>query len=104
MAAPLYNRDNDVYLKESAAVGFLERVRIQHVTQTPSGGWAYGIIQEPGQPNAIPTVNDQMQHIQRRQVYYGESELITYCAALTLAKAYFERQLAKIETMLAVCT
>lgn len=101
--APLYNVNDPVYLKESAAVGYLERLKVQAIMMDPSGQWAYGFRQE-STPEAVPTVSDRINHQFRRQVYYGEGELVDYCAALALAKAYYEAQLVKIVAMQASCT
>ena len=100
---PKYTIRADAYLRTSASIGYLEKVRVASVVQVNQGSWAYGIAHAAASPGAVPTISDRINYAQSTQVYYSESELVTYCEALGLAKVYLEYQLAKVEIMLGNC-
>ena len=104
-AAPLYSLGQSVYLKESAAVGFLETYKVGRILLNPqNNAWCYGFEITSRPPTAIPTVTDQVNlNYSGRHLYFDESELVTYCTALQLAQTYMQAQAnnlaAKISAM-----
>lgn len=100
---PKYAVKDDVYFRTSAAIGYLEKIRVASVAQVTPGEWVYGVARVTAQPNALPTITDNINYVQNTQVFYRESELITYCEALPLARAYHASALAKIDMMMTNC-
>jgi hypothetical protein len=83
MSSPVYEPTDVVYLRESAAMGFLEPQRIvgAHLGQD---GWLYTIsthLNVAG--NGV--YMDRRSLVNAQTLYYSESELVTYCDALELA-------------------
>lgn len=91
MSAPLYDVGDVVYLKESAALGLVEAVRIGTVTKNNSG-WAYGIVTSSAQMSG-----DRRSVVHGGVIYYGEDEFVTLCEALNLAEANVRLKLEKIQ-------
>lgn len=100
MAAAKYQTGDIVYIRESAAKGFLESRKIQVVLQY-NGEWAYGFNINERTPAAIPTIGDQINHQFKSQLYVSENELITYCEALSLNREFAARLLASIDAKIA---
>lgn len=103
MSSPTYEVGNEVYIRQSAAIGFLEKMRVHSIVSDPNGGWAYGFLSLPSVGNSIPSLTDQINYQVDRLIFLNDNELVSYCTALNMAKAYFETQLAKITTMLDAC-
>lgn len=96
MATPKYNINDIIYLRESAALGFLEAVRISGVYKKGEE-WLYtiyaGVI---GAANAN-YYGDRRTLVNGSILHFTESELISEYDALLLTKANLQRQLDKIE-------
>lgn len=103
MNSPTYGVNDVVYLKESAARGFLEAVRISFVTLGQSG-WIYTVNFNASRPVNAPTYGDRIVFNQGAAVYYTENEFVNHCEALTLALNYHQAAVAKITVQLeALC-
>ena len=96
MTSPKYDVGDTAYLRESAAIGFLEVVQISGVTQYNSA-WVYSIKATPGQPRAQSLYGDRTSIINGSTLYFTESELIDQCAALALADARAQSVLDSIK-------
>lgn len=85
MNNPKYTFGSVVYLKESAALGFLEAVTISGVHAT-SNSWLYTInasLSPPSPGNYL----DRRSMVNTQQLYYSEDEFVTKCDAYVLAEA-----------------
>jgi hypothetical protein len=97
MSSPLYAPRDVVYIKESAALGFLEPQRIvgAHLGQD---GWLYTITTNLNVAGA-GVYMDRRSMVNGQILYYSESELVTYCEAMDLAvtkaRSVYEALLAK---------
>jgi hypothetical protein len=87
---PTHKIGDVVYLKESAALGFLETVLIKRISSTVDGTWNYG-IDVAVRPSQGGTYGDMIGGTTMRQVVYSEAELITKCEALQLCLNYATR-------------
>lgn len=95
-SAPLYDIDDVVYLKESAALGFLEAVKINGVTLSRQG-WIYTIEAKAAYPQAPTTFGDRITAVQAMTLYFGEDEFVTPCDAMALVEANLQEQLVRIQ-------
>ena len=95
--APTYSINDVVYLRSSAARGFIEAVRISGITQNAtSGGWLYQIRIE-SKPPIGQTVGDYVDLKKELDFYLTEDELINFCAAAALVEQQLTRRLARIQ-------
>lgn len=93
---PLYDRGDIVYLRESAALGFLEAVQISGVMRGPNG-WLYAIVAKAGQPMAPSHFGDRITAVQGMILYFSEDEFVTVCDAQLLVEANLQTQLSRIQ-------
>lgn len=101
MAAPLYSHGQQVYVRESANLGFLEGYYIDTVLNQ-GGGWVYTILPTVPTPVQLgPVFGERIAKNRTAEMYFNEDELATYCDALLLAQAALQRRLAAIEIELA---
>lgn len=102
MSNPKYDINDVVYFRTSAARGFIEPVRITIVTKINSG-WIYGINIKQSQPTAPSVYGDQIVFggYNQNQVFYSESEFVSYCEALYMSENYLATQLANIQSLIA---
>lgn len=101
MAAPIFSVNDQVYLKESAARGFLEGLVITGIVST-NAGWRYTYA-HPGQsprPEG-PLFGDRIVFKPTPVIYVAEDELVVLCDALDLARSYHTDRLAEINAMIA---
>jgi hypothetical protein len=104
MNNPTYTINDVVYLKESAARGFLEAVRISSINLGQSG-WIYTVNFNASRPINSPTYGDRIVFNQGAAVYYTESEFVNHCQALSLALAYHQAAVNKLSAQLeALCS
>lgn len=94
---PAYDIGDVLYLRESAALGHLEAVRIASIAKN-NGEWIYTVNVSAGRPAAMSHFGDRIQGIQGATLYYTENELIVLCDALALAEANAYRQLQLIQS------
>ena len=94
--APLFNIGDIVYLRESAALGYLEAVRISGITKTRVG-WIYTVSARTPGPIAVAHHGDRINSVAGSVLYFTESEFVLVCDALDLAEANVKRQLDKIQ-------
>lgn len=93
---PLYKNNDVVYLKESAALGFLEAVRISSVYRTNSE-WLYTVY--AGRMGAVAPSHfgDRISLTGANILSFTEDEFVNECEALTLSQANLQRQLDSIK-------
>jgi len=96
MNAPKYDIGAVVYLKESAAMGFLEAVVISGITHNGSK-WMYTIRAGRAQPTGVAYYGDRITAVHAKTLYFTEDEFVTHCDALTLAEANAQRALERIQ-------
>jgi len=92
---PRYKVNDVVYLRESAAIGFLEAVIISGVTWG-SNQWLYSVRAGISQRNATH-YGDKVSFVNGAQLLFTEEEFIPLCTALDLIEANLQRQLADIQ-------
>lgn len=86
MANPLYALGDTVYLKESAALGSLEAVRIGGMMKG-STGWLYSIQTASPSPLGSTFYGDKRSLTNGALLYFSESEFVSQCAALEIVEA-----------------
>lgn len=102
--APTYQEGDQVYLRESAALGFLEAVTISGIRRI-NGKWAYAIRAGMARPYAATTYGDRTSLVNGATLFFTESELISVCDALDLAIANAERVLERLQAQRnSICT
>jgi hypothetical protein len=85
--SPKYAIGDVVYLRESAALGFLEAVKVNGIhLGRDSDGWLYTVNASLSPPSAGAYM-DRRSHVSTQILYYGEDEFVTHCDALVLAEA-----------------
>lgn len=99
MAEPTYDIGTVVYLRESAAQGHLEAVKVDSITKDRTGGWVYTVAAPGANPTAPSQFGDRKSFQSMGILYFTESELLTKCDALTLMESYFERQLSYVQNL-----
>jgi len=90
MNQPKFSIGSLVYLRESAAIGHLEAVRVNgiHIYNTT---WLYTTtFSRDTSINRVSTVN-------KSTLYYSEDEFVSYCDATILAEAYAKRMYDKLK-------
>lgn len=83
---PKYDVADVVYLRESAAIGSLEAVKISGIHKS-ANGWLYTVTAGTVGAVAPPVYGDRISGISGATLYYSEDELITLCDALVLREA-----------------
>lgn len=94
--APAYEEGDSVYLKESAALGFLEAVTISGIVRQ-RGKWVYAILTGRSNPIAPRYYGDRASLVNAQILYFTEDELIPVCDALVLAEANAQRVLERLQ-------
>lgn len=94
--APLYDVNDVVYLKESAALGHLEAVSISGVISR-GASWLYSIHASRGRVRAVAHYGDRITTTNAKTLYYTEDEFVLLCDALDLAEANAQAHLARIQ-------
>jgi len=97
--APIYDIGSTVYLRESAAIGFVEGYKVQSVRYSVSGSVIYKLAFYAKSPNAAATIGDRITGLHVMPVEMRETDLITYCEALDLAIANLEEQLTSLNRL-----
>jgi len=103
MNAPLYEIGQKLYLRESAALGYLEAVQITGITLGEHSAWLYSYAQEVGQQQGS-TYGDRRSLVFGKIIYLDESELVDYCTALGLVKANLQARMNEIDRLFNSCT
>jgi len=104
MSSPTYTINQTVYLKESAALGRLEAMRISGVFQIASGDWLYTCYAGYRPGYLAGYMGDRYAIAQGAVLQFSESEFVTYQEALVLAEANAMRNLADIQAKIAQIT
>jgi len=104
IAAPTYDTNDVVYLRESAAIGRIEAARISGVVRGKES-WLYTITFGASSPTAPAIRGDRIGHVVPKTVFYSEDELISLCEALEIAEAQAQSALDLIQAQRAsLCT
>tara|TARA_R110000868_G_scaffold150227_5_gene373258 strand:- start:6536 stop:6868 length:333 start_codon:yes stop_codon:yes gene_type:complete len=96
ISAPLYEPGDILYLRESAALGFLEAMQISGMMYGPNG-WLYTVRARTGQPTAPSHFGDRITAVQAMTLYFSEDEFIPVCDAQALVEANLQVQLDRIK-------
>ena len=94
----LYNVDDVVYLRESAAIGFLEAYTVSHIHIGQGGKVAYELSCGIS-PQTTTTFGERITHKTRPVLSFNESELVTKDEAIDLAITNHERQIAALTSL-----
>ena len=97
MTGPKYSPGDVVYLRESAALGFLEPVKVSTIIFN-NNVWVYTIQASPSQPLAPSLYGDRTSLISGSVLYFTEDEMIDECTALNLAEARAQAVLLAIQS------
>lgn len=99
--APIYSPGDTVYLRDSAALGFLEAYIVKTITHRPDGQIQYYLSTHLKPPAANMTMGDRNTGRVLKQITFFEYDLITYCEAIILAIENTEKQLASLQAQYA---
>lgn len=103
LTPPLYNIGDILYLRESAALGFLEVAKVSGVTLSPQG-WIYATEARAGIPRSPSHMGDRITAVQGMILYFSEDEFVVQCDAMALVEANLAAQLTRIQAQRAsVC-
>ena len=96
---PLYDIDDVVYLKSSAARGFLEPLRVSGIAfDRTSNSWIYRIRIESRAPRG-QTVGDFNDLKKEIPFSLSQGELVTFCEAIELAETNLTNALTRIQSL-----
>lgn len=95
----MYNIGDAVYLRDSAAIGFLECYAVSQIHILPGNDVVYELSSSFVAPTTTPLFGDRVTHRVRPVLNFRESELITKNDAIDLAKSALEIQLAALESL-----
>lgn len=93
---PAYSPGDIVYLRESAALGFLEAMQIGGIMYGPNG-WLYTVVAKAGQLAAPTYYGDRISAVNASLLYFSEDEFVTVCDAQLLVEANLNSQLRRIQ-------
>ena len=102
-AAPLYRRDDVVYLRESALIGKLESFKITSLKQIQDGRWVYQIDigKKPPDQGLIGDSFDG--RISEPSIFYTESEFVDICDALEIICNRLNQQITSLQFKMSSC-
>ena len=92
---PKYDINDIVYLRESAALGFIEPVRISGLSKR-GDEWLYSVYAGIAGAVSASLYGDRRSHVQGNVLLFTENEFVTEYEALFLTKVNLERQLSNI--------
>jgi len=95
--APAYSQGDLVYLRDSAALGFLEAYIVSSIEHRADGQIVYRLATHLKPPAANMTVGDRNTGRVLNNLTLYESELCSYCEALAAAISNTEKQLAALQ-------
>ncbi len=99
---PVYKEGDTAYLRESAALGFLEAVTISGLVRQ-NGNWLYS-VKFGGMSRSVALYGDRISLVNSKMVYFSQNELISLCDALALAEANARRVLERLQAQyISVC-
>lgn len=93
---PLYNIGDILYLRESAALGFLEVAKISGISLSQQG-WIYATEAKAGFPRSPAHTGDRITTVQGMILYFSENEFVVQCDAMALVEANLVAQLGRIQ-------
>lgn len=93
---PKYDINDIVYLRESAALGFLEPVRISGISKK-GDEWIYSVYAGIAGAASASLYGDRRSHIHNNVLLFTENEFVSEYDALVLTKVNLERQLSNIQ-------
>ena len=95
---PIFNVNDVVYLRESAALGFLEALKIGEIrSSSDDSAWLYGMAVKTTGIQVPAQFGDRIGLAPEAVLYFTEDELVTVCDALILSEENLKRQLASIQ-------
>ena len=99
MNTPKYDINQIVYLRESAAIGHIEPVKISGM-QKRGKDWIYNVF--AGTVGAVNAAyyGDRRSLINGSVLYFTEAEFVTEYEALKLTEANLEIQLSKVRSQI----
>jgi hypothetical protein len=97
--APLYDIGQTIYLKESAALGFLEAYTIKDMGYQPNGKLIYTLVTSLKQPAAVQTIGDRVTGQRVLPIRFYEEDLIGYKEALEIRIANLQTQLNTLQRL-----
>jgi len=97
--APFYDIGQIVYLKESAALGFLEAYAVKEMRYEPTGKLVYTLITFLKPPAANQTIGDRITGQQVLPILFYEEDLVEYAEALELCIANLQAQLDALQRL-----
>lgn len=98
-AAPIYNIGQIVYLRDSAAIGFLEAYIIGSIAHQPDGRIVYTLVTSLKQPSAVLTIGDRITGQKALPIKFFESDLIGYVEALDMCIQNLQTQLSTLQAL-----
>ena len=97
--APVYNIGQTVYLRESAALGFLEAYNVKEIVYQPNGKLYYTLVTSLKPPAAVQTIGDRVTGLQVLPIKFYEEDLIGYREALEMCIANLQIQLNDLQRL-----
>jgi hypothetical protein len=96
---PAYEINDIVYLRESAALGFLEPVRISGISKRGLE-WVYSVYAGVAGAVSAGLYGDRRSYVHGGELLFTESEFVTEYQAMTLSKTILERQLENVNKLI----
>lgn len=86
---PVYALGDVVYLRDSAAIGFIEAYRIQHAVYNSDGTVSY-VLETSVRTPTVATFGDMVGPPRYAPLTMLETNLVSYCEAIDLALAHHQ--------------
>jgi hypothetical protein len=96
---PLYDIGETVYYRESAALGFLEAIKLESIHHVACQGIKYKICRSFSGPDINTTFGERITHRGLPDIYIREDELVLYDEAVCLVEQSLEVQLNNIRAL-----
>jgi hypothetical protein len=97
--APTYDIGQVVYLRESAALGFVEAYIVKDMAYQPDGKLVYTLLTSLKQPDAVQTIGDRITGQKTLPIRFYEEDLIGYKEALGTSIASLQNQLNTLQRL-----
>lgn len=100
LSKPKYNIGDTVFLKESAAFGFLEAYLVQLPIYKADGSIYYRLATGARAPIGVQTIGDRINGLAVVPLILPEHDLIAYCDALSITRDNLTLQLSQINNLI----
>lgn len=96
--APIYRRDDVVFLKESALIGKLESYKITSLKQIQDGRWVYQVDINKKPPHRGLVGDSFDSRTSEPSLYFTEIDFVSVCEALDIIVSRLNKQISSLQS------